>query len=65
MRQRLKWMVDRQPENDFTNRNTTLKTRDLIPMARLLKEAGGIASLGNFCRQRNAGEHFDCNPECR
>ena len=38
------------PENDFTNRNTTFMTWNLIHMARLLKQNGGIPAHGN---QRN------------
>jgi len=30
------------PENDFTNRNTTFMTWNLLHLARLLKDAGGI-----------------------
>ncbi len=30
------------PENDFTNRNTTFATWNLLHMARMLKDAGGI-----------------------
>jgi multimeric flavodoxin WrbA len=34
------------PENDFTNRNTTFMTWNLMHMARLLKSAGGIPAYG-------------------
>ena len=39
------------PENDFTNRNTTFMTRNLIHLARMLKDSGGIPAHGN---QRSA-----------
>ena len=35
------------PENDFTNRNTTFMTWNLMHMARMIKEAGGIPAHGN------------------
>ena len=35
------------PENDFTNRNTTFATWNLLHMARMLKDAGGIPAHGN------------------
>ena len=40
------------PENDFTNRNTTFMTWNLLHLARMLKDAGGIPAHGN---QRQAG----------
>jgi hypothetical protein len=39
------------PENDFTNRNTTFMTWNLLHLARILKDAGGIPAHGN---QRSA-----------
>ena len=33
------------PENDFTNRNTTFMTWNLMHLARMLKDAGGIPAL--------------------
>ena len=41
------------PENDFTNRNLTFMTWNLMPLARVLKDAGGIPAHGN---QRSAWE---------
>ena len=35
------------PENDFTNRNTTFMTWNLLHLARMLKDAGGIPAHGN------------------
>jgi multimeric flavodoxin WrbA len=35
------------PENDFTNRNTTFMTWNLLHLARMLKDAGGITAHGN------------------
>jgi multimeric flavodoxin WrbA len=55
------------PENDFTNRNTTFMTWNLLHVARLLKDAGGIPALGNVREQWDKGERFgfDPNPEYR
>ncbi len=39
------------PENDFTNRNTTFMTWNLVHLARMVKAAGGIRVHGN---QRSA-----------
>lgn len=54
------------PENDFTNRNTTFMTWNLLHFARMLKDLGGIPAHGN---QRSKWE-ADCrtdnpNPEYR
>ncbi|MCI0426160.1 MAG: flavodoxin family protein, partial [Actinobacteria bacterium] len=35
------------PENDFTNRNTTFMTWNLLHLARMLKDAGGMPAHGN------------------
>jgi multimeric flavodoxin WrbA len=55
------------PENDFTNRNTTFMTWNLMHMARLLKDAGGFPAFGNLRAQWDNGERFgfDANPEYR
>jgi multimeric flavodoxin WrbA len=54
------------PENDFTNRNTTFMTWNLLHMARLLKDAGGIPVHGNQRSLWDAGCRFDfANPEYR
>ncbi len=53
-------------DNDFTNRNTTFMTWNLLHMARLLKNAGGIPAHGNQRREWDAGARFDfANPEYR
>ena len=54
------------PENDFTNRNTTFMTWNLMHLARLLKDAGGIPAHGNQRSEWDAGCRFDYeNPEYR
>ncbi len=54
------------PENDFTNRNTTFMTWNLMHMARMLKDAGGIPAHGNQRSKWEAGCRFDHpNPEYR
>jgi multimeric flavodoxin WrbA len=54
------------PENDFTNRNTTFMTWNLLHLARLLKTAGGIPAYGNQRSKWDAGCRFDFpNPEHR
>jgi multimeric flavodoxin WrbA len=54
------------PENDFTNRNTTFMTWNLIHMARLLKQHGGIPAHGNQRSEWDNGARFDSeNPEYR
>ena len=47
------------PENDFTNRNTTFMTWNLMHMARMLKDAGGIPAHGNQRSQWDAGCRTD------
>jgi multimeric flavodoxin WrbA len=54
------------PDNDFTNRNTTFMTWNLMHLARLLKNAGGIPAHGNQRSAWDAGARFDYqNPEYR
>ena len=54
------------PENDFTNRNTTFMTWNLMHLAKMLNDAGGVPSHGNQRAQWNAGTRFDWeNPEYR
>ncbi len=54
------------PENDFTNRNTTFLTWNLLHMARMIKDAGGIPAHGNQKSLWDAGCRFDYeNPEHR
>jgi multimeric flavodoxin WrbA len=54
------------PENDFTNRNTTFMTWNLLHLARMLRDAGGIPAHGNQRSAWDAGARFDFrNPEYR
>ncbi|MDQ3729937.1 MAG: flavodoxin family protein [Actinomycetota bacterium] len=54
------------PDNDFTNRNTTFATWNLMHLARMLKEAGGFPAHGNQRSEWDAGCRFDFeNPEHR
>ena len=54
------------PENDFTNRNVTFMTWNLLHLARLLKDAGGIPAFGNQRSEWDAGCRWDLpNPEHR
>jgi multimeric flavodoxin WrbA len=54
------------PENDFTNRNTTFMTWNLLHAARLLRDAGGFPAHGNQRASWDAGCRFDFpNPEYR
>lgn len=54
------------PQNDFTQRNTTFMAWNLMHMARMLKDAGGIPAHGNRRSAWDAGCRFDHpNPEYR
>jgi multimeric flavodoxin WrbA len=54
------------PENDFTNRNTTFMTWNLLHLARMLKDAGGVPAHGNQRSAWDAGCRFDFdNPAYR
>jgi len=54
------------PQNDFTNRNTTFMTWNLLHLARMLKDAGGIPAHGNQRSAWDAGCRPDFeNPEHR
>ena len=54
------------PENDFTNRNTTFMTWNLMHMARMIKDAGGIPAHGNQRSAWDAGCRSDYpNPDYR
>ena len=54
------------PANDFTNRNTTFMTWNLMHLARLLRDAGGIPAHGNQRSLWDAGCRWDLpNPEHR
>ena len=53
-------------DNDFTRRNTTFATWNLMHMARMLKDAGGFPAHGNQKSLWEAGCRFDSpNPEHR
>jgi multimeric flavodoxin WrbA len=43
------------PENDFTNRNTTFMTWNLLHLARILRDAGGVPAHGNQRRAWDDG----------
>ncbi|BBM03444.1 flavodoxin family protein [Microbulbifer sp. GL-2] len=47
------------PQNDFTNRNTSFMTWNLMHMARMIKGAGGIPAHGNQRSRWDAG----CKPD--
>ncbi|MFF7246953.1 flavodoxin family protein [Embleya sp. NPDC008237] len=54
------------PENDFTNRNTTFMTWNLMHLARMLKDAGGMPAHGNQRAGWDAGCRYDFeNPDYR
>jgi multimeric flavodoxin WrbA len=53
-------------ENDFTNRNTTFMAWNLMHLAQMLKDAGGVPAHGNQRSEWDAGCSFDFpNPEYR
>jgi len=57
-------------DNDFTNRNLTFMTWNLMHQAKLLKNAGGFPARGNLRKQWDQGERFGFespskNPEYR
>ncbi|MFB6212735.1 MAG: flavodoxin family protein [Candidatus Magasanikbacteria bacterium] len=53
-------------ENDFTNRNTTFMTWNMLHFAKMLKDQGGIPNHGNVKEDWDAGCDFDFpNPEHR
>ena len=53
-------------DNDFTQRNTTFMSWNLMHLARMLKDAGGIPAYGNQRTAWDKGERFDHpNPEYR
>jgi multimeric flavodoxin WrbA len=54
------------PDNDFTNRNTTFMTWNLLHLARMVKDAGGVPAHGNQRALWEAGCRFDfANPDYR
>jgi multimeric flavodoxin WrbA len=53
-------------DNDFTNRNTTFMTWNLMHVAKMLKDNGGIPAYGNQRTAWDDGSRFDfANPEYR
>ena len=53
-------------DNDFTARNTTFMAWNLLHLARMLTDAGGIPAYGNQRSAWDAGARFDHpNPEYR
>ncbi|GAA4037114.1 flavodoxin family protein [Erythrobacter jejuensis] len=53
-------------DSDFTRRNTTFMTWNMMHFARMLKDAGGIPAHGNSQGLWNEGRRFDApNPEYR
>jgi multimeric flavodoxin WrbA len=55
------------PENDFTNRNTTFMSWNLMHLAQLLKLHGGFPTEGNIRSEWDSGNRFGFshNPEYR
>ncbi|MBT8203705.1 MAG: flavodoxin family protein [Acidimicrobiia bacterium] len=54
------------PENEFTNRNTTFMAWNLMHLARMLKDRGGMPAHGNQRSLWDAGCRFDFeNPDYR
>lgn len=54
------------PESDFTNRNTTFMTWNLMHLGKMLKQVGGMPAYGNQRSEWDAGCRFDFeNPEYR
>ncbi|MBC7746699.1 flavodoxin family protein [Pedobacter sp.] len=53
-------------DSDFTNRNTTFAAWNMLHIARILKDAGGVPAYGNLPDEWKAGQRFDFeNPEYR
>ncbi len=46
-------------DNEFTKRNTAFMSWNLMHMARMLKDAGGIPAHGNQPEAWKAGDHFN------
>jgi multimeric flavodoxin WrbA len=54
------------PDNEFTNRNATFMTWNLMHLGRMLRRAGGVPAYGNQRSEWDAGARFDSdNPEHR
>lgn len=53
-------------KNEFTNRNTTFMTYNMLHLAKMLKEAGGYPAYGNSRKDWDSGERWNFeNPEYR
>jgi multimeric flavodoxin WrbA len=53
-------------DNDFTNRNTTFMTYNLMHLAKMLKDAGGYPAYGNSRKEWDDGTRWNFeNPEYR
>lgn len=53
-------------DNDFTNRNTTFMAWNLMHLAKMLKDSGGVPAYGNQRSKWDSGDRFDFeNPEYR
>lgn len=52
-------------DNAFTNRNTAFMTWNLLHLARMLKDAGGIPAQGNSRRDQQPAQPMHPNPEYR
>lgn len=53
-------------DSDFTNRNTTFMTWNLMHLSKMLQDAGGVPAHGNQRSKWDAGARFDFeNPEHR
>ena len=56
----------RAGRNEFTQRNTTFMSWNLMHVAAMLKRAGGFPAYGNQRKEWDAGTRFDFeNPEYR
>ncbi len=54
------------PESEFTNKNITFMTYNLMQAAKMLRDAGGYPSSGNVPSEWDDGNHFGYeNPEYR
>lgn len=49
-------------KNDFTNQHVTFMTWNLLHLARMLKDAGGLPSYGNDTEAWQEGERFGFDP---
>lgn len=50
------------PESDFTNRNVTFMTYNLMHTANILRKTGGVPAYGNQPEKWEKGDHFGLNP---